>query len=114
MVTQQMGITRDKFDAHFFNNVDVSRMSSIISDYADAYQPKEFFLRELTAPYPSPILRKFHTDICTWYRHHGLEPEENKDLLFNEKAEDGQYWFNEKAILFYMVQNGFLYNNYEV
>lgn len=106
VVMKKLGFTQDEFQAHYFEND-----SPVVQRVADAvkrtYELKKFLLRELTAPFVTPILRKFHTDIAVWYRREGFDPYENKTLLMNQRAEEYQLWFNAKAIHYFMVKNKF-------
>jgi hypothetical protein len=107
VVMKELGLTQDRFQAHYFenNNPIVKRISLAVKK---AYNPEDFFLRELTEPFVNPTLRKFHADIALWYRKNGLDPYENQDLLMNPAAKDYQLWFNINAIYCFMIQNEFI------
>lgn len=109
VVMKRLGLISHNFEAHLFSGPQSENfVDSIMNAYKEAYDPVEFFLRELTQRYPAEILRKFHTDIAIWYRKQGLDPDDNRALLMNEEGGDYDYWYNEKAILYFMVQNQLL------
>lgn len=115
VVMKQLAMIVADFNAHFFEG---SREAETIADKCSrAYKPLDYFVSELTRKIPGDALRKFHTDILRWYQDRGMSPDdsmENVGLLLNRdsvhNAEEGvyDYWFNEKAILYYFAENGLL------
>ena len=115
VVLKRIGMVSNEITAHYFENSNRS-IENIVQAFKKDHAPLDFFLSELTSRFPGKILRKFHTDILAWYRKNDLDPDapENKNLLFDPKSthdpEKGiyDYWFNEKAILYFFAKNGLI------
>lgn len=111
VVKQNLGLIKRQFQTNYFNDDPI--IDRVVEAFRENYQPMKFFLEGLVEQIPCDILRKFHTDIASWYRSQGLDPEENRELLMNSSAGDWVIWFNEKAILYFMVKNQFLITEHE-
>jgi hypothetical protein len=113
---KHLGLSQDAFGAHF--NLTEQRKQQIERRYTSQYHPENYFLVRLmqrpenveaveNAAIGGSGMREFQAAICQWFAERDLAVDENYDLLQHKDAGQYDYWLNHKAVLYYMVENGF-------
>jgi hypothetical protein len=114
VVLRNLGMVSNEISAHIFEEGYSNEIDYIFECFNEDYKPLDGFLNGLTSRFPVNCFRKFHTDILKWYKERGLDPDEsleNRNLLFDSRSEHDpengvyDYWFNEKAILYFFAKN---------